>query len=314
MNHREIVPLNALRAFEAAGRRLSFVAAAEELHVTPAAISHQIRTLEEFVGTPLFVRRHRAVEMTDAGQHMLTPLTQSFRSMEDTTMQLRGAHRCGPLRVRVAACIASKWLLPKLNSFYRSFPGAELEVTVSSQIYEFRYNEMDALIRLRKGDFTGMNVEPFLTEYVTAVCTPEFLNAHSPVGSAADLLRLPLIHDDNLKVIPTFPDWHRWLEAAGVPVKGELTGHRFDSSSMVLDATLEGRGVSLARSALVARDLDAGRLIRLTDFVYPVTHDYYIVYPNSTPKLKQIQQFHGWLTSEAKQTEQCWSGVSTFSQ
>jgi LysR family glycine cleavage system transcriptional activator len=222
-------------------------------------------------------------------------------------MQLRGASRCGPLRVRVAACFASKWLLPKLNSFYRAHPDVELEVTVSSQIYEFRYNEMDALIRLRKGDFSGMNVQPFLAEHVTAVCTPEFLHANGPVNKVSDILGLPLIHDDNLNVIPTFPDWHRWLEAAGVTVKGELTGHRFDSSSMVLDATLEGRGVALARSALYARDLEAGRLVRLTDFVYPVTHDYYIVYPNSPPKLKQIQQLHRWLRSEAEQTELCWS-------
>lgn len=312
MTHRQIVPLNALRAFEAAGRRLSFVDAAEELHVTPAAISHHIKTLEEFVGTPLFIRRHRAIEMTDAGRKFLTPLSQGFQTIEDSAMQLRHANREGPLRVRVASCIASKWLLPKLNSFYRAHPEVELEVTVSSQIYEFRYNEMDALIRLRKGDFTGMNVEPFLTEYVMAVCTPEFLRANGPVEGVADLVRLRLLHDDNLKVIPTYPDWHRWLEAAGVKVAEELPGHRFDSSSMVLDATLEGRGVALARSALVARDLEAGKLVRLCDFVYPVTHDYFLVYPNSTPKIRQVRTLLNWLLAEAEETDRCWSSKPCY--
>lgn len=311
MLNREIVPLNALRAFEAAGRHLSFVAAAKELHVTPAAISHHIKLLEDFIGTPLFVRRHRSIEITEAGQSCLEPLSESFQTIENVTMRLRAAHRCGPLRVRVAACLAPKWLLPRLNSFYRQYPNIDLEISVSSQIYEFRYNEMDVMMRLRSGDFSGMTVKPFMTEAVAPVCTPEFLARYGPVNSPADLLRLPLLHDDNLSVVPTFPDWMKWLNAAGEPTPVDPAGHRFDSSSMVLDATLEGRGVSLGRSALVSHELEAGRLVRLFDFDYPVTHDYYLVYPHTTPRVREIECLHKWLMAEAASTAHQWDQGST---
>jgi LysR family transcriptional regulator, glycine cleavage system transcriptional activator len=307
MKNRELVPLNALRAFEAAGRLTSFVAAAEELHVTPAAISHHIKLLEDFIGTPLFVRRHRAIDITDAGRSFLGPLTDSFRAIEETTTRMRGAHRCGPLRVRVASCLAAKWLLPRLGSFYRQHPDIEIEVSVSSQIYNFRYNEMDALIRLRCGEFNGMVVESFMTEYVAPICTPDFFARHGPILNAEALLGIPLIHDDNLNVVPTFPNWGTWLRAAGVQTGDDLPGHRFDSSSMVLDTTLEGLGVSLGRSALASRDLDAGRLVRLLEFDYPVTHEYFLVYPKTTPKLRQINALRNWLATEADATISSWA-------
>lgn len=307
MSTRQNIPLNALRAFEAAGRRLSFVAAAEELHVTPAAISHHVKLLEDFVGTPLFVRRHRAIDITEAGRSFLAPLTESFRTIEDATTRMVDSLRCGPLRLRVASCLAAKWLMPRLNSFYRKHPEIELEVSVSSQIYQFNYNEMDAMVRLRSGEFNGMSIEPFMTEFVAPVCTPEFLAQQKPVRSTKDLLRLPLLHDDNLSVVPTFPTWATWLRAAGVHTDDDLPGHRFDSSSMVLDATLEGRGVSLGRSALVSSDLEAGRLVRLSEFDYPVTHDYFLVYPHTTPKLRQIEALQNWLVAEANATKCNWA-------
>ena len=309
MIKREIVPLNALRAFEAAGRHLSCVEAASELHVTPAAISHHVKMLEDFVGTPLFVRRHRSIEITDAGRSCLDQLRESFTQIESVTQRLRHASRCGPLRVRVASCIASKWLLPRLNGFFRRHPDIEIEVSVSSQIYQFRYAEMDAMVRLRCGDFAGMNVEPFMSEYVAPVCTPDFLRRHGPIRSAADIAGLPLIHDDTLNVIPTFPNWAAWLRRAGVEVQDDLPGHRFDFSPMVLDATLDGRGIALGRSALVVDHLEAGRLVRPFAFDYPVTHDYFLIYPHAAPKLKAIRLFEAWLRDEAKATEGVWFGA-----
>lgn len=308
MIKREIVPLNALRAFEAAGRHLSFVEAAAELHVTPAAISHHVKMLEDFVGTPLFVRRHRSIEITDAGRSCLDQLRESFQQIESVTQRLRHASRCGPLRVRVASCLASKWLLPRLNDFFARHPEIDLEVSVSSQIYQFRYAEMDALLRLRCGDFNGMNVEPFMTEHVSPVCTPEFLRQHGPIRSAADIARLPLVHDDTLNVIPTFPNWSTWLRQQGVEIGDDLPGHRFDFSPMVLDATLEGRGIALGRSALVADHLAAGRLVRPLGTDYPVTHDYFLIYPHAAPKQKQIQIFQNWLRVQAAETGRVWSG------
>jgi LysR family glycine cleavage system transcriptional activator len=134
------------------------------------------------------------------------------------------------------------------------------------------------------------------------VCSPAFLAPHGPIEGPADFLRLPLIHDDNLSVVPTFPTWSRWLLAAGVREIGPHGGHRFDSSAMAVDAAIEGRGIALGRSALIADDLSSGRLIPLSDFLYPATHSYYIIYPNTALKTKKIIQFRDWLVREAAKT------------
>lgn len=303
MNPRIVVPLNALRAFEAAGRHMSFVAAAKELHVTPAAISHHVKQLEETLGTPLFLRGHRSLQITEAGRTCLQELTAGFVAIENTVTRLKAAHRHGPLRIRVPPCFASKWLMPRLSQFQSRHPKIELEVTVSSQIYTFNFGEMDAILRLRSGDFKGMRTEQFLTERINPVCSPEFLVRFGPLRSPADLLSVPLIHDDNLSVIPTVPTWTRWLEHFGVAPGGPIPGHRFDSSSMVLDATMQGRGVCLGRSALVEQELRHGRLVRLFDLEYPVTHDYYVIYPETSPRARQIKILLDWLRAEAAQEQ-----------
>jgi len=299
---RSLVPLNASRAFEAAARRLSFVEAASELHVTPAAISHHVKQLEDFVGTQLFMRRHRAIELTDAGRACYAPIREAILRIEDTILRTRSAHSDGPIRVRVAACLASKWLLPRLDAFHAAHPGTAIEVTVSTQIYSFKFDEMDAIVRLRAGDFNGFEIDPIMEEDIIPVCSPAFLDRHGPIDTPGDFLRLPLIHDDNLSVVPTFPTWPRWFEAAGVHDAKPQGGHRFDSSPMAIDAAIEGRGIALGRSALIADDLDAGRLVPLSSFRYPVTHSYHIIYPSAAVKTRKIIQFRDWLIREARKT------------
>lgn len=299
---RIVVPLNALRAFEAAGRHMSFVSAAKELYVTAAAISHHVKYLEEVLGTPLFMRGHRSLQITEAGRSCLADLTGGFLAIEGAVSRLKAAHRDGPLRVRVPACFASRWLMPRLTAFQSHHPDIELEISVSSQIYSFNFGEMDALLRLRAGDFNAMRTERFLTETIFPVCSPAFLDSHGPIRSPADLLNLPILHDDNLSVIPTVPSWGKWLDFSGVEVTEPLTGHRFDSSSMVIDATVDGRGVSLGRSALVEHELKLGRLVRLFDHDYPVTHDYFMIYPETSPRARQIQVLLDWLRAEAGQS------------
>ena len=299
MPGRSLIPLNASRAFEAAGRHCSFTEAAQELHVTPAAISHHVKLLEEFIGTPLFVRKRRGLDLTDAGRAYMEPLTEAFVSIESVTMRLRHANRDGPLRVRVPPCLASKWLLPRLDAFHERWPDSPVEISVSSQVCDFRFEEMDALLRLRCGNFAGMSVVPILSEHVFPVCSPDFLARHGPVASIEDLLTLPLLHDDNLAVVPTFPDWERWFQAAGLTEVAFLGGHRFDASAMAIEAAIDGRGVALGRSALVADDLAVGLLVRPLAFVHPARHDYFFVYPPAATKAKHIARFRDWLVGEA---------------
>jgi LysR family glycine cleavage system transcriptional activator len=297
---RHLVPLNALRAFEAAGRETSFLKAAKELRVSPAAISHHVKVLEDFIGTPLFVRRNRSIDLTDAGRECLAELQGSFQRIETAALRLRHGFADGPLRVRVAPCLAAKWLLPRLDGFRRIAPDIEVQISVSSQIQEFRFQEMDMMIRLRAGSFRGFVVEQLMTEQVFAVCSPAFLARAGRIGAAADIRRLPLIHDDSLRVVETYPTWEMWFAQAGVTDAGELAGHRFDSSAMAIDAAIEGRGVCLGRSVLIERDLAAGRLVRLLPTPYPVTHDYFFIYAEGSVKVRKIRRFRDWLIREAQ--------------
>ncbi len=296
---RSFVPLNALRAFEAAARHQSFVAAAKELNVTPAAISHHVKVLEDYIGTALFTRRNRSIELTAAGRACFQPLEKAFREIEDTALRLRGALADGPLRVRVAQCFAAKWLLPRIDRFQKANPEIDLQISVSSQIYDFRFDEMDLILRMRAGDFRGFMAEPILTEKVLPVCSPDFLRRHGPVRAPRDLARLPLIHDDNMRTVPTFPTWRMWFDAAGVPEAQVAGGNRFDSSPMAVDAAMIGQGVCLGRSAIVAGDIAAGRLVPMLDWSYPVSHAYFIIYPEGTLKGPKVRRFRDWLVQEA---------------
>jgi LysR family glycine cleavage system transcriptional activator len=296
---RGFVPLNALRAFEVAARHSSFVIAAKELNVTPAAISHHVKVLEDFIGTALFRRGNRSIELTAAGRACFQPLEKAFHDIEEATLRLRSSLMDGPLRVRVSQCFASKWLLPRIDAFQRANPEIDLQISVSSQIYEFRFDEMDVIVRMRAGDFRGFVAEPILTEHVMPVCSPDFLRRHGPVSTPRDLARLPLIHDDNLRVIPTFPDWRMWFEAAGVMDADTTRGNRFEASPMAAEAAMQGRGVCLGRSAIIAADLAAGRLVRMLDWLYPITHAYFVIYPEGTLKGPKVRRFRDWLLREA---------------
>ena len=301
---RSLVPLNALRAFEAAGRHISFLEAAKELSVSPAAISHHVKVLEDFIGTALFVRRNRSIQLTEAGSNCLQTLAQSFQQIETTVLRLRNAYADGPLRVRAAPCFASKWLLPRLGAFQKSNPEIDVQVSISSQIFEFRFDEMDVLVRLRCGDFRGFVVEPIMREHVVPVCSPALLDAYGPVETAADLLRFPLIHDDTLRMIETFPTWTAWFRAAGVPqVPDDLAGHRFfESSPLAVEAAIDGSGVCLGRSAIVERDIEAGRLVPIRLSPFPTTHDYFIVYSEMAIKARKIRRFRDWIMREARRS------------
>lgn len=301
-----LVPLNALRAFEAAGRHASFLAAAKELSVRPTAISHHVKVLEDFVGTALFVRRNRSIELTDAGTVCLRAIAQNFQQIETTVLQLRNAYADGPLRVRAGPCFASKWLLPRLSSFQQANPEIDVQATISNQIYDFRFEEMDVLIRLRSGDFRGFVVEPLMREHVVPVVSPALLERLGPVHRARDLLRFPLIHDDTLHMIETFPTWASWFRDAGVgDLPAELPGHHFYDSSLAIEAAVDGYGICLGRSVIVERDVRAGRLVPLPLHRFRHTHDYFMIYSDTAVKARKIRRFRDWIMREASRSPFC---------
>lgn len=294
---RRTIPFKGLRAFEAAARHLNFSAAADELGVTPSAISHQVRALEEHLGESLFVRGHRGIVLSPTGRACLQPLRNAFDQIESVMKTARSYNRARALTIRVSPCVASRWLMPRLHRFQGIYPEIEVSIDASGQIYDFHEDETDAIFRLRCGNFEDMQVDRVLSEEIFPICSPEIVRRNA-LDSPADLVHHTLLHDRNLSVVETVPDWERWLEFAGVRNVDAQRGHRFCHSTAAIEATIAGRGVCLGRSALVEDDLRAGRLVRPFDIQYPARHDYCLIYPKKSAKKGQLMAFRDWVMAE----------------
>ena len=293
---RRSIPFNGLRAFEAAARHLNFATAADELGVTPSAISHQVRALEDQLGEALFVRGHRGVELSPTGRACPTSSPKRFRSNRRRYEYRDDLPRFArPHDPRVAMC-RKPLAHAALTRFQAMYPDIEISISASSQIFEFREEEVDAIFRLRHGNFEDLQVDRVLTEEVYPVCSPEL--ARHRIESPSDLVNHTLLHDDNLATVDTVPDWSRWLEFAGVRGIDAQRGHRFSQSNAAIEATIVGRGICLGRSALVEDEIQAGRLLRLFDIRYPARHDYCLIYPKESDKKKELMAFRDWVLAE----------------
>lgn len=294
--------LNALRAFEAAARRLSFSRAAEELHVTPAAIGHQVKSLEDHLGTPLFVRLNRAVELTEAGRALLPGLSDGFERLRATveTFQRRAADR--PLTVSIVPAFGGKWLLRRLDRFRELHPGIDIRIDATERVVDFSREQVDAAIRYGDGNYPGLRVDCLLAEQVYPVCSPRLLDGPRALREPRDLVHHTLLRTTWNPRYPTWPDWEMWLKAAGlqdleVTYGPELTG---DTEAMILEEAAAGRGVALASSVLAADDLAAGRLVRPFDMQFPVDFCYWLVCPETAAQAPKTRAFREWLLEEVR--------------
>ncbi len=292
-------PLNALRAFEAAGRHLSFTRAAEELHVTPAAVSHQIKALEDYLGVKLFRRSNRALLLTDAGQACLPALRAGFERLAESVeaARLQSAHRA--LTVSVAPSFGAKWLVPRLDRFYAAHPGTDVRVDASTRLVDPLREEIDLCIRYGPGSYPGLHVECLLAEAVVPVCSPRLLKGPNALRTPEDLCRQTLLHVDTPIGDDSYPDWAMWLAAAGVRDCDAERGPRFSMASMAVQAAIAGQGVALAGSVLVDDDVAAGRLVKPFELRFPVKFAYYVVCPEATAEQPRIVAFRQWLRAEA---------------
>ena len=300
---RRLPPLNALRAFEAAARHLSFTKAAEELHVTPGAISQQIKSLEEFVGTSLFRRLNRALLLTDEAQASLPALREGFERLAEATNHLMASESRNRLTVSAAPSFAAKWLVPRLGSFQRDFPEIDVWISADMELVDFVNDGVDVAIRYGSGDYQGLQSERLLTDTVFPVCSPDFLNGPDALKSPSDLSAVTLLHDSSPDNDESCPDWAMWLKAAGVRGVDGTRGLRFNQSSLVLEAAISGRGVALAKSTLAADDLAAGRLAKPFDLSLPIEFAYYLVSPKAKSALPKVQAFTGWVRQAAADEE-----------
>ncbi len=293
-------PLNALRAFVVAAKHLSFSRAANELHVTPAAISQQIKLLEEHLGCQLFRRSSRSLVLTDEGQACLPGLAGAFDSIVAALEQIGGIGGTGALTVSVAPSFASKWLVPRLEDYRSQHPQVDIRVTASMHLVDFDQEEVDCAIRYGAGKYGDLVSEKLLTESVFPVCSPNLLPR--PPRTPADLARATLLHDDSPDQDPSCPDWRMWLGAAGVSGADPARGLRLNQSSLVLEAAIAGHGVALAKGQLAADDLRLGRLIRPFDVSHPLEFAYFFVCPKRKIVLAKVVNFLAWLRSQAGET------------
>ncbi len=296
---RRLPPLTALRAFEAAARHLSFTRAAAELHVTQAAISHQIKALESFLGVKLFHRQSRSLRLTSQGQDYLPAVNKAFDAIAEATRRLLAHDARGTLTVSVLPSFAARWLVTRLGRFRERYPEISLRVAPSAELVDFSRDEVDVGIRFGAGRYAGLFSCRLLTEDLFPVCSPQLLeNADPPLREPRDLEHFTLLHDDS------YGDWRTWLLAAGVDNVDATRGTIYHDAGMLLQAAVAGQGIAIARGVLAADYLKEGRLIRPFELSLPSDYAYYFVCPRGSVEDPKVKAFRDWLLSEAARDEQ----------
>jgi LysR family glycine cleavage system transcriptional activator len=292
-------PLTALRAFEAAARLRSFTRAARELHVTPAAISHQIRGLEKHLGVRLFKRRGRRLELTEQGEVAAAHFREGFERLGRGVSALRSREREGVLIVGTTAAFATRWLVPRLAGLARRFPGIELRVKTSSAALDFDSDDLDLAIRFGRGVMDRVAADRLFGEYVTPLATAALLSEHR-VRKPADLAQLPLIHDDSMRRAGRPPGWDEWCRAVGVEAFDTSRGVHFDDGHLALQAAAQGQGVALGRLAYAVDDIDSGLLSRPFAQAIELDLHYHLLIPVVRRSEPTIAAFREWLLAEAR--------------
>lgn len=297
------VHLNALRAFEASARHQSFSAAAQELNVTPAAIGQLVRGLEEWLGTPLFIRgtsgKARLVA-TDTALRALPDIRAGFDRLNLGLERLREGVVGGVLTVTVSPAFAAKWLLPRFERFQAICPDTDVRLETNLKPMDFVAQRVDIGVRYGTGTWSGLVAEKLMGEEIFPVCSPELLRQNQPLHTLAGFGTVTLIHDLSMDGDVGFPTWDKWFEKAKVTGVDTSRGMKINNSAAVLQAAIEGRGAALARSVMAHDDLAAGRLVRLfPEIQFESELAYYVVYRPECASLPRLVAFRDWLMSEA---------------
>jgi LysR family glycine cleavage system transcriptional activator len=298
---RSLPPLNALRAFEAAARHLSFTKAADELNVTPAAIGHQVKALEQVLETPLFYRLTRALRLTDAGLAALPLLSQGFDTLADGIDVIRAQNESKELTLSVSPSFGAMWLVPRLEKFRRRHPDIDIRLDGTDQLVNLAQGEADIALRYGPGGYTDVRSDWLFSQFNTPVCSPALLEGEHPLLTPNDLRHHTLLHIDWKDAEAS---WRMWLLAAGLGDIDPTRGPRFSMESMAVQSALEGQGIALVGDILAADDLAAGRLIRPfdTNFSTPLTFSYYLLTAKDTSEKPKVSAFRNWLLEEAEES------------
>ena len=292
---RQLPPLNALRAFEAAARSESFTRAAEELCVTQGAVSHQVKLLEATLGIRLFNRERQRLVITDAGREYLNVVRDALDRIAAGTERIVQRQNAGVLTVSTSPDFAAKWLVYRLGRFAEAHPDIDLRVSATMHHVDFVREEVDVAVRHgnANSNWAGLDAVQLCAEQLFPVCSPRLMSGRNRLAKPSDLLRSPLLHLDDSKA------WSRWFDAAGVAYPEKSHGLVLNRASMLIDAAVDGQGVALARTTLAAWDLINGRLAKPFDLSLKLSNTYWIVCPKTTSTKPKIATFRDWLLAEA---------------
>lgn len=294
---RRLPPLNALKAFEAAARQLSFTRAAEELFVTQAAISHQIKALEDFLGLKLFRRKNRTLLLTEEGQSYFLDIKDIFAAIAEATEKLMARSAKGALTVILQPSFAIQWLVPRLVRFGECHPEIDVRIQAVDLDEGSLTEDVDLAIYYGHGDWPGLRCDKLHTEYLLPVCSPALLGGDKPLRAPADLARHTLLHDGSGEA------WQAWLRQVGVSLPNIGQGPIFSHLSMVIQAAVHGQGVALGHSVLVQPELDVGRLVCPFAEVLQSDKAYYLVCQENQAEQGKIVAFRDWVLALVAQEE-----------
>lgn len=297
---RELPPLKALRAFEAAARHMSFQQAAAELDVTPTAISHQIKNLEQNLGIQLFIRRRpRPLILTEAGQKLYPILRDGLDTFAATIATLKVKKERIELTVTAINDFAFKWLVPRLPLFQQTYPDIEIHLQTTVDVVDLQTRTVDMAIRYGKGNYPGLVAKQLFSDEFIPVCSPQLLTSDNPLQTLQDLEHHTLLHCEwtNYKGTDQ-PSWKKWLQIAGMNTINPTRGPKFTGESLAIQAALNGQGIALCSNIHTADDLAQGRLVQPFDIALD-GFSFYAVHLKDHPKEAQIASFVDWLESMA---------------
>lgn len=300
---KSLPPLNSLRAFEAAARHMSFSKAANELNVTPGAISQQIKLLESFLSLTLFRRLNRQILLTESGQILLPKLSEAFDMLGNAIQSINTYDENEPLTITAPPAFISKWLIPKLCDFNQIHPEIDVRIDSSTRVIDFEHEKMDVGIRFSLEQDKSLDSSHLLSLEVIAVCSPDLVNNEPALHQPSDLVHHTLLNYGGPMEDNTWPDWTMWLST--MEIEGVDPSHAilFNQSEMMLQAAIEGQGVALTSSVVAENDIQTGRLVQPFKHSMPIHFSYFLVSSHQNAKLKRVKAFKNWILGRANKRD-----------
>lgn len=295
---KRLPPLNSLRVFESAARHLSFTRAAEELYVTQAAVSHQIKTLEEFLGLKLFTRRNRSLLLTEEGQNYFSDMKDIFSSIQEATDRLLERSEKGALTISLPPSFAIQWLVPRLADFNHQQPDIDVRIKAVDKDEGSLVEDVDVAIYYGKGRWPGLRSDKLYQEFLIPLCSPLLLSGEKPLKELSDLSNYTLLHDTSRQ------EWKQFVKENEVTGVNVNHGPIFSHSTMVLQAAVHGQGVALANNVLAQPEIASGRLVAPFDKVLMTDNAFYVVCHEKQADTGRIAKFRDWMIARARQEQE----------